>query len=157
MYAPKYFARVGIVCDVAAANISINSHKQRRWAVLTPSEIKIFKDLLENQLAELASKAGGTMADLLSQSISAADPLDLTTMDSERSFTLRMRDRESKLIRKIKEALRRIEDGTYGECEGCGADISTARLQARPVATYCIRCKTKMESLEKMGLLRSVA
>ncbi len=124
---------------------------------MTLSEIKTFKVLLENQLAELGSKAGGTMADLLSHSIGAADPLDLTTMDADRSFTLRMRDRESKLIRKINEALRRIEEGTYGECESCGKDISAERLQARPVATYCIRCKTKMESLEKMGLIRSVA
>jgi hypothetical protein len=92
MCVPKYSAIVRIVCGVATANISISSHKQRRWAVLTPSQIKTFKDLLENQLAELASKAGGTMADLLSQSISAADPLDLTTMDSERSFTLKTWD-----------------------------------------------------------------
>lgn len=119
--------------------------------MLTPNELMAFRDLLEHQLAELEGRAGGTVSDLLLQSIGAADLLDLTAMEADRSFTLRIRDRESKLIRKIRQALRRIEDGTYGECDGCGEDISPARLQARPVTTYCIRCKTKMESLEKLG------
>ncbi len=119
--------------------------------MLTPTEVMAFRDLLENQLEDLERKAGGTVSDLLLLSIGAADLLDLTSMESDRSFNLRIRDRESKLIRKIKSALRRIEDGTYGECDECGEDISPARLRARPVTNYCIRCKTKLEALEKMG------
>jgi DnaK suppressor protein len=119
--------------------------------MLTPTEVMAFRDLLENQLADLERKAGGTVSDLLLLSIGAADLLDLTSMEADRSFNLRIRDRESKLIRKIKSALRRIEDGTYGECDECGEDISPARLRARPVTNYCIRCKTKRETLEKMG------
>lgn len=124
--------------------------------MLTQMELMAFHDLLELQLAELENKAGRTVSDLLGQSIGAADLLDLTAMESDRSFTLRIRDRERKLIRKIKAALRRIQEGTFGECEECGEDISPARLQARPVTTYCIRCKTKMESLEKLGRSRMV-
>ena len=119
--------------------------------MLTPTEVMAFRDLLENQLEDLERKAGGTVSDLLLLSIGAADLLDLTSMEADRSFILRIRDRESKLIRKIKSALRRIEDGTYGECDECGEDISPARLRARPVTNYCIRCKTKLEALEKMG------
>lgn len=125
--------------------------------MLTPIELMAYRDLLEQQLADLERKAGGTVSDLLLNSIGAADLLDLTTMESDRSFTLRIHDRESKLIRKIKAALHRIREGTYGECEECGEDISPARLQARPVTSYCIRCKTKLEALERMGRIQPAA
>jgi DnaK suppressor protein len=62
---------------------------------------------------------------------------------------LRIRDREAKLIKKIREALERIENDTYGVCESCGEDISIKRLKARPVTTQCIDCKSKEEALEK--------
>ncbi|MBF0111121.1 MAG: TraR/DksA C4-type zinc finger protein, partial [Desulfamplus sp.] len=62
---------------------------------------------------------------------------------------LRIRDREHKLIKKVKEALTRIENNTYGICESCGDDISIARLKARPVTTQCIECKTRDEVMEK--------
>ncbi len=125
--------------------------------MLTQAELMAYRDLLENQLADLERKAGGTVSDLLRNSIGAADLLDLATMDADRGWTLRIRDRESKLIRKIKAALRRIQDGSYGECEECGEDISMARLQARPVTSHCIRCKTKLESMEKMGRIQPAA
>ncbi len=125
--------------------------------MLTQAELMAYRDLLENQLADLERKAGGTVSDLLLNSIGAADLLDLATMDADRGWTLRIRDRESKLIRKIKAALRRIQDGSYGECEECGEDISMARLQARPVTSHCIRCKTKLESMEKMGRIQPAA
>jgi DnaK suppressor protein len=63
---------------------------------------------------------------------------------------LRIRDRERKLIGKIKEALERIEQGTYGICEDCGEEISTERLKARPVTTLCIDCKKTQETEEKV-------
>jgi DnaK suppressor protein len=125
--------------------------------MLTQAELMAYRDLLEHQLADLERKAGGTVSDLLLNSIGAADLLDLTTMEADRGWTLRIRDRESKLIRKIKAALQRIQEGTYGECEKCGEDISPARLQARPVTSYCIRCKTKLEALEKMGRIQPAA
>jgi len=78
------------------------------------------------------------------------DPNDRATLESDRNFTLRIRDRERKLIGKIKEALERIETGSYGICEVCGEDISEARLIARPVTTYCIECKKRQEMEEKV-------
>ena len=78
------------------------------------------------------------------------DPADRATLESDRNFELRIRDRERKLINKIKEALERIEDGTYGICESCEEDISEERLKARPVTTLCIDCKTKQEDEERL-------
>ena len=61
---------------------------------------------------------------------------------------MRLRDRERKLIRKIQEAMGRIEDGTYGICEECGEDIGVPRLKARPMTTLCIKCKARQEAEE---------
>ena len=64
-------------------------------------------------------------------------------------FELRIRDRERKLLAKIKEALDRLDNGTYGFCESCEDDISAKRLEARPVTTLCVKCKTAQEQHEK--------
>jgi len=77
------------------------------------------------------------------------DPTDQASMETDRNFDLRIRDRERKLIKKIDQALGRIKDGSFGNCEGCGGDISVKRLQARPVTTYCIDCKTAQEQEER--------
>ncbi|HEX7372865.1 MAG TPA: TraR/DksA C4-type zinc finger protein, partial [Thermodesulfobacteriota bacterium] len=77
------------------------------------------------------------------------DPTDRANLETDRNFLLRIRDRERKLIGKIKEALARIDDGTFGICEECGDDISEERLKARPMTTLCIDCKTKAEEEEK--------
>ncbi|MCF6187517.1 MAG: TraR/DksA C4-type zinc finger protein, partial [Desulfobulbaceae bacterium] len=69
--------------------------------------------------------------------------------ESDRSCELRMRGREQKLMEKIDEALSRLEDRTYGVCDECGEDITVKRLEARPVAKFCIDCKTKQEQREK--------
>ena len=71
-------------------------------------------------------------------------------MESDRNFELRIRDRERKLIGKIKDALERLENGTFGICDECGEDISEERLTARPVTTLCIDCKKKQEKDEKV-------
>lgn len=117
--------------------------------MLSEHDQEYFKALLLNQLEELRSKADRTVTELRLFSAQCADPIDRSALDADRSFTLRIRDRESKLINKIKAAIRRIEDGEFGECEMCGEDIGLARLQARPVTTFCIRCKTKLETREK--------
>jgi len=77
------------------------------------------------------------------------DPNDRATQESEFSLELRTRDRERKLIKKIDEALARIDDHDYGYCEACGVEIGVRRLEARPTATLCIDCKTLDEIREK--------
>jgi DnaK suppressor protein len=81
------------------------------------------------------------------------DPTDRASLESDRNFMLRIRDRENKLIKKIRKALERIEEGTFGLCETCGEEIGIERIRARPVTTQCIACKTKAEAREKaLGL-----
>ena len=108
-----------------------------------------FKKLLNEQLTALLNYAEYTVQGLLDVNPNMADPLDRASFDSDRSTLLRIRDRESYLIRKIKTALERLEDGNYGICEICGKNISIERLKVRPVTTHCIKCKTKMEKMEK--------
>jgi DnaK suppressor protein len=76
-------------------------------------------------------------------------PNDRATQESEFSLELRTRDRERKLIKKIDEALERIETHEYGYCEACGVEIGIRRLEARPTATLCIDCKTLDEIRER--------
>jgi len=80
------------------------------------------------------------------------DPTDQASMETDRDFDLRIKDRERKLIRKIDQAINRIKEGEFGLCEACGGDISPKRLQARPVTTLCIDCKTEQEQEERTRL-----
>ena len=112
-------------------------------------DLEYFKKLLSNRLEELLSQADDTVSGMTAPKENFPDPTDRATLEADRNFMLRIRDRESKLIRKIKKALERIEDETFGICETCGDDISIKRLKARPVTTQCIDCKTKEEAFEK--------
>lgn len=116
-------------------------------------DIQYFKDLLTNRLQELLAQADDTVSGMTAPKENFPDPTDRAALESDRNFMLRIRDREHKLIKKIKKALERIENGTFGICETCGEDISLKRLKARPVTTQCIDCKTKEEAFEKaLGL-----
>ena len=116
-------------------------------------DIEYFKKLLTDQLEDLLSQADDTVTGMTAPKENFPDPTDRASLEADRNFMLRIRDRESKLIKKVKKALQRIEDGTFGTCEQCGEDISIKRLKARPVTTQCIDCKTKEEALEKaLGL-----
>jgi DnaK suppressor protein len=113
-------------------------------------DLDFFKDLLTVWLDELLRQADSTVGGLLEADDNVADPLDRAVLDINRNYTLRMRDRESVLIRKIKKSLEDIDEGVYGYCEECGEDIAIARLKARPVARHCIKCKTRQEQIEKL-------
>ena len=114
------------------------------------NDLEYFKDILNTWLEELRHSAGNTVEGLLNVEAISADYLDCATFESDRSTVLRIRDRESMLIKKIRKSLADIENGEYGICEDCGREISIERLKARPIARRCIRCKTKQEALEKM-------
>ena len=113
-------------------------------------ELKHFQELLNEKLDELLREADRTvdgMTDAKAENF--PDPTDRASLESNRNFTLRIRDRERKLIVKIKEALGRIDDGSYGKCEECGEKIGLERLKARPVTTLCIDCKSLQEAEER--------
>jgi DnaK suppressor protein len=75
---------------------------------------------------------------------------DQATAETERSFMLRLRGRERRLLKKIENAIERIEQGTFGICDRCGNEIDIRRLEARPVTTLCIECKIQQEEEEKL-------
>jgi DnaK suppressor protein len=106
--------------------------------------------LLTQKINELLSEAGKTVSEMTNGKENYPDPNDRASLESDRNFELRIRDRERKLIMKMQEAIKRIDDGVFGICEVCGGPISEKRLIARPVTTQCIECKTKQEKLEKL-------
>jgi DnaK suppressor protein len=118
--------------------------------MLTKKKQTYFRDFLTQRLNELLEDANKTITGMTDQTQNFPDPTDRASMESERNFELRIRDRERKLISKIKGALDRLDNGTYGICEECGEDISVERLEARPVTTLCIDCKKKQENVEKV-------
>lgn len=116
---------------------------------MNDKDLSFFKNLLADRLTDLLSHADSTVTGMTVPKENFADPTDRASHEANRNFELRIRDREHKLIKKVKKAIKRIEDGTFGLCESCGEDISIARLKARPVTTQCIDCKTREEVLEK--------
>jgi DnaK suppressor protein len=121
----------------------------KKKEMLSKKKQTFFRKLLNERLDELLNEANKTVSGMTEHNDNLPDPSDRATLESDRNFTLRIRDRERRLIGKIKEALERLEDGAYGICEECGEGISEARLKARPVTTLCIDCKKRQETEEK--------
>ncbi|MBW2192422.1 MAG: RNA polymerase-binding protein DksA [Deltaproteobacteria bacterium] len=116
-------------------------------------DIEYFKELLSKRLEDLLAQADTTVSGMTVPKENFPDPTDRASLEADRNFMLRIRDRESKLIKKIKKALDRMENNAFGICEKCGENITVKRLNARPVTTQCIDCKTKEEAIEKaLGL-----
>jgi len=116
---------------------------------LSNEELQTLKQALEEQLETLISESRKAVSTLTEVRENDADPIDLAVTESNRDFTLRMADRERRLLGKIRYALERIQNGEYGACESCGEPITFGRLMARPVATLCIDCKTEAEQVER--------
>ncbi len=108
-----------------------------------------FQKKLVGKRDDILKEAERTLAELTDHSGNIPDPNDRASAESGRNFELRIRQREQKLLSKIEDALQRIDDGDFGECDSCGELIGLKRLEARPVTTLCIECKTAQESQEK--------
>ena len=116
---------------------------------MSPAQLTHFQGILNAWKKELMEEVDRTVHHMQDESANLPDPNDRATQEEEFSLELRARDRERKLIRKIDEALKSIDDGEYGYCEACGVEIGIRRLEARPTATLCIDCKTLAEIKEK--------
>jgi len=115
--------------------------------------LEYFRKFLTDRLNDLLEQADSTVEGMTVQKESFPDPTDRASHEENRNFMLRIRDREHKLIKKIKQALERIDNGVFGVCETCEEYITVERLMARPVTTQCIDCKTRAEAREKaLGL-----
>jgi DnaK suppressor protein len=108
-----------------------------------------FRGILNAWKKELMEEVDRTMHYMQDEAANFPDPNDRASQESDFTLELRARDRERKLIKKIDEALQRLENHEYGECESCGVEIGIRRLEARPTATLCIDCKTLDEIREK--------
>ncbi len=117
-------------------------------------QMKHFQELLDLKMQGLLGKADQTVGGMAETNENYADPTDRATVEEGRTLDLRVRDRERKLILKIKKALDRIGEGNYGYCKVCGEPIPPNRLEARPEAELCIECKEEMEVKEQKRVSR---
>lgn len=108
-----------------------------------------FRTTLNEQLLAIQGTLERARSDYSEAVETQPDMTDQASVDWDRNFDMRLRDRERRMVAKIREALARLEAGAYGICESCDEPISEKRLLARPVTTLCIDCKAEAEQLEK--------
>ena len=116
---------------------------------MNPDQEAHFRMILEAWKKELMEEVDRTVHHMKDDAANFPDPNDRATQESEFSLELRTRDRERKLLKKIGETLKKLDEHEYGFCESCGIEIGLRRLEARPTATLCIDCKTLDEIREK--------
>jgi DnaK suppressor protein len=116
---------------------------------MNAEQLAFFRERLLETQRELLEKANLTSEHLREHELEA-DPTDQATIEEEYALELRARDRERKLLKKIDEALRRIEEGSYGYCEETGEPIGIARLIARPTATLSVEAQTRREQKQRL-------
>ena len=116
---------------------------------MSKEQLDHFRRILASWKRDLMQEVDRTMLHMKDEAANFPDPNDRATQESEFSLELRTRDRERKLIRKIEEALKRIEDGSYGYCLETGEPIGVKRLEARPVATLSVEAQERRERREK--------
>jgi DnaK suppressor protein len=133
-----------------------NSSTEMAIGAVSPSEymstaqLEFFRLRLEDERRKLLENAQGTLVHMQGI-VTESDSNDRASMEEEFTLEFRVRDRERKLLRKITDALSRIENGTYGWCEETGEPIGIARLLARPVATLCIEAQERHERHERIN------
>ena len=117
---------------------------------MNKAHLKKFKTMLEEKRDEIVKKAKQTLSeDMMLDANDLPDEMDLASSEYLQSFTFRLRGREKSFLDKIEKALAKIEDGTFGNCEECGEEVTMKRLEARPETSLCIRCKEDQERAEK--------
>jgi DnaK suppressor protein len=116
---------------------------------MSKEQLEHFRTILNSWKRDLMVEVDRTVSHMKDEAANFPDPNDRATQEEEFSLELRTRDRERKLIRKIDEALKRIEDGSYGYCLETGEEIGIKRLEARPVATLSIEAQERRERRER--------
>ncbi|BCB96493.1 RNA polymerase-binding transcription factor DksA [Dissulfurispira thermophila] len=126
-----------------------NKTKSEKKRSLREEKILEIKKKLIRQKEALLSEAGDALNTLPDETL-FPELGDQASAEIDRNFMLRLKGRERQLLKKIDEAIEKIDSGTYGICEVCGEEINIKRLEARPVTTMCIECKTEQEEEEKL-------
>jgi DnaK suppressor protein len=115
---------------------------------MTPQQLEYFKTKLINWRDQILQDCSETMSNMLDNQVES-DVIDAASKEADYKLTLRARNREFKLLKKIDEAIGRIENGTYGYCEETGEPIGIKRLEARPIATLSIEAQERHEREER--------
>lgn len=116
---------------------------------MNPMQLEYFRQKLLQWRSELLDDSSETLSSLQNENLAEPDLADRATRETDRAIELRTRDRERKLISKIDEALRRIDEGSYGYCEETHEPISLRRLEARPIATLSLEAQERHERMER--------
>jgi DnaK suppressor protein len=148
--AKKAVAKPAAKKAVASGNKTFKKYSGKsNESYMSKNQMKHFKDILADWKKELSHDIDKTVSNMQDELTAYADPNDRASQESDMALELRNRDRERKLIKKIEQTIRNIDNDDYGYCEQCGEEIGLNRLQARPTATLCIDCKTLDEIREK--------
>ncbi len=126
--------------------MSLNNRSERN------ALMKKFRDLFESQRQALVYSSAVINEDFVVQKEDMMDETDWTAMELESNMRMRLRNREALFLKKIDEALDRIQKGTFGQCESCEEEIDNRRLEARPTATLCVSCKEEEERKEMLHI-----
>ena len=117
---------------------------------MNPLQREYFRQKLLRWRAELLDEANQTLANLSSENLHKPDQMDRAQIEANAALDLRTRDRERKLLQKIEDALRRLDEGNYGYCEETGEPISLGRLEARPIASMSLHAQEMHEKRERV-------
>src|SRR5580704_10514728 len=135
---------------VASVLIDIEYHPSEDEPFMSERQLEYFKQKLQNWKEDILRESRETVTHLQAETENHPDLADRASSETDRALELRTRDRQRKLISKIDEALRRIEDGAYGYCEETGEPIGIARLEARPIATLSLEAQERHERRERV-------
>lgn len=119
---------------------------------LTKTQAATLKKMLESERRRVLYGDKVMRTDLHTQQEDLMDEADLASSDIDQSMRMRLGNREALYLKKVEQALERMNDGTYGECQSCGADIGYKRLEARLTAELCIACKEEEEKKENLSV-----
>jgi DnaK suppressor protein len=135
---------------IFAGPVDIKSYRPKKDEdYMNEKQVEHFEKILRIWKEQLMSDSSRTVHDMQAEAAVYPDMADRAYQEERFNLELKARDRERKLLKRIDEAIERIKIGDYGYCMDCGADIGIKRLEARPIATQCIECKTVAEIREK--------
>jgi len=139
------------VISAVGATMTTDDYRPREdEPFMNDRQLEYFKNKLLNWKEDILKESRETLSHLQTETENHPDLADRASSETDRALELRTRDRQRKLISKIDEAMRRIEDGSYGYCEETGEPIGLARLEARPIATLSLEAQERHERRERV-------
>ena len=128
----------------------ITPYKEKaREKYMNPNHVVHFRNILIAWKTNLLDEVSRTIHLMQDENINHPDPNDRASQETDMSLELRNRDRERKLLKKIDQTIKRVDEDDYGWCDRCGIEIGIRRLEARPTAELCVDCKTLNEIKER--------